>query len=467
MLDGPTETEPPHSNESLPMKALKIATVILAAGHGTRMRSALPKVMHEIGGRAMIAHVIDSAAALAPDRMTVVIGDHSPQVGEFAKVIRSDIAIAVQSPPKGTGHAVMQALPSLQEFSGAVIVLYADTPLVTSSTLAALADKISTGAAVAVLGFTPKDPGAYGRLKRDSSGALAAIVEAKDASQEELQIGLCNSGVMAIDAEFLQNNLEKIDSNNSKGEYYLTDIVALARRARRTCAVIEAAESEVLGVNSRVELAEAEAIFQSRMRRAAMENGATLADPATVYFSWDTKLGQDVSVGQHVVFGPGVTLADNAEVKPFSHLEGAVLAPKSSVGPFARLRPGSQLLPMSKVGNFVEIKNASIGEGAKVSHLTYIGDAEIGADANIGAGTITCNYDGFAKHKTFVGKGAFIGSNSSLVAPVTIGDGAYVGSGSVITKDVAPGDLSVARARQTAITGWVARFHNAQKNKKK
>lgn len=449
------------------MTDLKTAAVILAAGHGTRMKSALPKVMHKIGGRAMIAHLIDAAADLAPERMSVVIGDHSPQVGDFSKIIRPGIKVAIQSPPQGTAHAVMQALPALDGFSGAVLVLYADTPLVTPATLRALAGEIAKGAAVAVLGFTPEEPGAYGRLKLDKKGALAAIVEAKDAKPEELEITLCNSGVMAVDAAFLMKRLKDIDNKNAKSEYYLTDIVALARADGESCAVIEADADEVLGVNSRVELAEAESLFQNRMRKAAMENGATLADPATVYFSYDTMLGKDVVIGQHVVFGPGVTVADNAEIKPFSHLEGADVASGASAGPFARLRPGAQLKAGAKVGNFVEIKKAVIGDGAKVSHLTYIGDADVGADANIGAGTITCNYDGYGKFKTTIGKGAFIGSNSSLVAPVTIGDGAYVGSGSVVTKDVEPGDLAVARARQTAIKGWAARFHANHKAKKK
>jgi bifunctional UDP-N-acetylglucosamine pyrophosphorylase/glucosamine-1-phosphate N-acetyltransferase len=272
---------------------------------------------------------------------------------------------------------------------------------------------------------------------------------------------------MAFDAAFLMRRLKDVNANNTKGEYYLTDMVALAREDGEKCSVIEANADEVLGVNSRVELAEAEALFQQRMRRAAMENGATLADPSTVYFSWDTKIGKDVVIGQNVVFGPGVVVGDNAEIKPFSHIEGASLASNASAGPFARLRPGAELRAGAKVGNFVEIKKAVIGEAAKISHLTYIGDANVGANANIGAGTVTCNYDGHAKHKTTIGEGAFIGSNSSLVAPVTIGDGAYVGSGSVITKDVAPGDLSVARAKQTAIKGWVSRFRNAQKNSKK
>lgn len=442
-----------------------LAAIILAAGHGTRMKSKKTKVLHEVGGRSMIAHVIDAVSTLNPERIAVVIGDHAPEVGDHAKAIDNRITIAVQAPPQGTAHAVEQALPALEGFSGAALVLYADTPLVRPETMRALTEEIAKGAAVAVLGFTPDEPGAYGRLKLDENGALAAIVEAKDATTEELEIGLCNSGVMAIENAFLQARLKDIDNNNAKNEYYLTDIVALARQDGKKCAVIEAASDEVMGVNARTELAEAEAVFQKRMRRHAMENGATLCDPSTVYFSHDTIIGRDVVIGQQVVFGPGVEIGDSVEIKAFSHLEGAKVAAGASIGPFARLRPGADVKAGAKVGNFVEIKKAVIGEGAKVSHLTYIGDAEIGADANIGAGTITCNYDGYSKHKTIVGSGAFVGSNSSLVAPITIGDGAYVGSGSVITKDIEPGDLAVARGRQAAIKGWAARFHKMHEKK--
>ena len=447
------------------MPNLDTAAVILAAGHGTRMKSGKAKVLHEIGARPMIAHVIDAARALEPKRMAVVIGEHAPEVGDAATTIDASITTAVQAPPQGTAHAVAQALPALEGFDGAALVLYADTPLVRPETLRALAAKVADGAAVAVLGFTPDAPGAYGRLKLDESGALAAIVEAKDASPEELEIRLCNSGVMAIDAAFLRARLKDIGNDNAKGEYYLTDIVALARADGRACAVIEADADEVMGVNSRAELAEAEAAFQDRMRARAMENGATLADPSTVYFSYDTAIGRDVVIGQNVVIGPGVEIGDDAEIKPFSHLEGAKVAANASVGPFARLRPGADVGAEAKIGNFVEVKKAVIGDGAKVSHLTYIGDAEVGAEANIGAGTITCNYDGYNKHRTTIGAGAFIGSNSSLVAPVTIGDGAYVGSGSVITKNVEPGDLAVARGRQGAIKGWAARFHKMHEKK--
>lgn len=446
------------------MEDVDIAAVILAAGHGTRMRSTLPKVMHEIGGLAMIAHVIGAADALSPSQKTVVIGDHSPAVGDFAQSIDKDIAVAVQSPPQGTAHAVMQAMPILKDFKGAVLVLYADTPLVTPDTLVRLATTIKDGAGVAVLGFTPDDPGAYGRLKCDANGSLDAIVEAKDATPDELKIGLCNSGVMAIESELLKTRLSDIDCNNAKGEYYLTDIVALARRDGKRCEVIEADNDEVLGVNSRVELAEAEQVFQRRMRQAAMENGATLADPATVYFSHDTTLGKDVRVGQNVIFGPQVSVADNADIQPFSHLENTQVGTNATIGPFARLRPGTEIGDGAKIGNFVEVKKSTIAAGAKVNHLSYIGDAAVGAKANIGAGTITCNYDGFGKHKTIIGENAFIGSNSALVAPLNIGDGAYVGSGSVITKNIAKDDLAVARGRQAVIKGWAARFRKAHEN---
>ena len=442
-----------------------IACVILAAGKGTRMKSAKTKVLHEIGGRPMIAMVLDAAKTLAPSRLAVIIGDHAPEVGDYAQKIASSANIAVQSPPKGTAHAVEQALPFLEGFDGAVLVLYADTPLVASSTMAALCAQISQGAAVAVLGFRTTTPGAYGRLIIDSADTLSAIVEAKDASPEQLEISLCNSGVMAIDGAFLNARLQDIDNNNAKSEFYLTDIVALARADGKKCVVIEADEEEVLGVNAREELAVAEKLFQQRRRQQAMEAGATLIDPATVYFSFDTKIGSDVTIEPNVFFGPGVTIDNDVTIKANSHLEGATIASGATIGPFARLRPAARIGANAKVGNFVEIKKADIGDGAKVSHLSYIGDASVGADANIGAGTITCNYDGYGKHKTTIGAGAFIGSNSSLVAPVTVGEGAYVGSGSVITKNIEPGDLAVARGRQAAIKGWAARFRKTHEKK--
>jgi bifunctional UDP-N-acetylglucosamine pyrophosphorylase/glucosamine-1-phosphate N-acetyltransferase len=449
------------------MNKRAVAAVILAAGHGTRMKSSKPKVLHAIGGRSMLAHVMAAAEALSPARLSIVIGSQAPEVGEAARAIRPDVAVAVQNPPRGTGDAVRQAAPSIAGFYGAVLILYADTPLVRSATLDSLVAKVEEGAAVAVLGFKLADPGAYGRLKTNAMGALEAIVEAKDATTDELRISFVNSGVMAVDASFLARALPQLKDNNAKKEFYLTDVVAIARREGLPCAVVEADAEEVSGVNSRAELSEAEAIFQKNARRSAMEAGVTLIDPSTVYFSWDTKLANDVVIEPNVFFGPGVEIASGAVVKAYSHIEGARIGEDVSVGPFARLRPGAMLAREAKVGNFVEIKNSLVGERAKVPHLTYVGDASIGAEANIGAGTITCNYDGFSKHRTEIGAGAFIGSNSSLVAPVKIGDGAYVGSGSVVTKDVEADSLAVARGRQTAFMGWAAKFRAANAAKKK
>jgi bifunctional UDP-N-acetylglucosamine pyrophosphorylase/glucosamine-1-phosphate N-acetyltransferase len=451
------------------MNKPSVAAVILAAGHGVRMKSTTPKVLHKVGGRSMLAHAMAAAESLAPSRLAVVIGDHAPGVGEAARAERESVAVAVQAPPRGTGDAVKKAMPALDGFSGVVVVLYADTPLVTAETLRALIDKVSDGAAVAVLGFRPGDPGAYGRLKRAADGSLEAIVEAKDASPEELQIGIVNSGVMAAESGFLARALPRLTDENAKREFYLTDIVAIARSEGLSRAVAEADEEEVIGVNSRAELAIAEAIFQDRRRRAAMEAGTTLLDPSTVYFSFDTEIADDVVVEPNVLFGPGVKIARGATIRAFSHLEGAIVGEGASVGPFARLRPGARLHRGAKVGDFVEIKNADIGADAKVPHLAYVGDASIGAGANIGAGTITCNYDGFSKHRTEIGEGAFVGSNASLVAPVKIGKGAYVGSGSVITKDVEDDALAVARGRQSEIKGWAAKFRSvhAARNKDK
>lgn len=441
-----------------------IATIILAAGQGTRMKSKKSKVLHEIGGLSMLGHVLKSAGNLQPVTQTVVVGDGATAVEDEAKKNVPGVKIAIQSPPRGTGDAVIQAMPMLGDFQGVVIVLYADTPLVTPQTMNALINTISDGAAVGVLGFRPDEPGAYGRLKKTPDGALDAIIEAKDASPEELKIDLVNSGVMAIDSQFLKAALPKIEPNNAKNEYYLTDLVSIARSENLTCTALEADTEEVIGVNSRIELAAAEKIFQNRSRNQAMHDGVTLLDPSSVYFSHDTVIESDVVIEPQVFFGPGVTLKTGAVVKAFSHLEGTTIGNRANAGPFARLRPGAQIGDDAKVGNFVEIKKATLGPNAKVSHLTYIGDAEIGADANIGAGTITCNYDGFQKHFTKIGKGSFIGSNSSLVAPVTVGDGAYVGSGSVITKDIPDNALAVARGRQSILEGWATRFRS--KNKK-
>lgn len=449
------------------MSGFSISSVILAAGFGTRMKSARAKVLHEIGGRAMLGHVLDAAAALSPVSQSVVIGDHAPETGDYAKSVCGAVNIFVQSPPRGTGDAVKQALPAMENCDGAILVLFADTPLIRAETLKALADEIARGAHVAVLGFTPDEPGQYGRLKTDADGNLEAIVEAADASADELAIPLCNSGVMAFHAAFLREKIAAITNDNAKGEYYLTDTVAMARRSGQRCAIVKSAADDVLGVNARRELAAAEQIFQRRMRDAAMADGATLLDPDTVYFSYDTKIGRDVVIGQNVVFGVGVEIADDVIINPFTHLAGATIGPHATLGPFARLRPGADIQEGARVGNFVEVKKAQVGAGAKINHLSYVGDAEIGANANIGAGVITCNYDGFHKYKTTIGAGAFVGSNSALVAPVCVGDGAYIGSGSVITKDVSAGDLAVGRGRQATVKGWATRFRAAHSTKEK
>ena len=369
----------------------------------------------------------------------------------------------VQADRNGTGGAVKAARAELEGFTGTVLVLYGDTPLVRADTMAAAAGACADGAAVSVLGFRPSHFHQYGRLITDDSGALTAIVEARDASPEELDVNLCNSGVMAFAGEHLLGLLDKLDTNNSKGEYYLTDTVRLARAQGLSAAVVEGEEDELLGVNSREDLAVAEAVVQDELRSRAMENGATLVEPATVWFQHDTVLGRDVVVQPNVVFGPGVTVADNVDIRAFSHLEGATVSSGAVIGPYARLRPGAQIGEDAHIGNFVEIKNAEIGKGAKANHLTYIGDATIGAGANIGAGTITCNYDGFGKYRTTIGAGAFIGSNSALVAPVTIGDGAIVAAGSTISRDVEKDSLSIERADQVDKPGWAGSFRALKK----
>lgn len=441
-----------------------IASVVLAAGHGTRMRSDLPKVLHEVGRRPMLHHVMATANALGAERQAVVIGDQAPQVGDAARAFDQAAHVAVQNPPQGTADAVTAAMPALDGFEGIVLVLYADTPLVTQATLRQMVTVIEEGADLAVLGFTPEDAGAYGRLIQTPSGDLDRIVEAKEASPDELAVRLCNSGVMAMRAHVLREELPKVDNNNAKGEYYLTDLAGLVTAKGARAAIVTGSIDEVYGVNDRVELAAAEHIFQSSQRHAAMTAGVTLRDPSTVYFSYDTHIAPDAIIGQNVVFGPGVSIAAHATIEAFSHLEGCVVKSGATVGPYARLRPGTEVGEAAKVGNFVETKKVQLGAGAKVSHLTYLGDAVVGPDANIGAGTITCNYDGYTKFQTHIGAGAFVGSNSSLVAPVRIGDGAYVGSGSVVTKDVPQDALAVARGRQMQKAGWAIQFRT-KKNK--
>ncbi len=439
------------------------AAVILAAGQGTRMKSALAKPLHAVAGRAMLDWSLDLARAARTERIVTVWGAHSPAVRERAG--GAGALTVLQDPPLGTGHAVRQAQAVLNGFEGDVIVLYADTPLIRPETVEAVFGALDE-AAVAVLGFEPDAPGGYGRLIESAPGVLEAIVEAKDASAAQRAVRLCNSGVIACRAEHLWGWLAALKNDNAKGEYYLTDIVAMARAEGLEARVVRADAGEVLGVNDRADLAAAEAAFQTRRRTEAMRAGVTLIAPGTVFFSHDTRIEADVVIEPHVVFGPGVSVAGGAVIRAFSHLEGADVGPGCEVGPYARLRPGAVLEAAAKVGNFVEVKKSRLGEGAKANHLAYIGDSDVGAKANIGAGTITCNYDGFFKHRTVIGEGAFIGSNSSLVAPVEIGAGAMTGSGSVITADVPADALGLARPRQETKPGWAARFRAAMSAKK-
>jgi len=447
------------------MSTSRTAAVVLAAGLGTRMKSALPKVMHRVANRPMIGHLMDRLAEFGAERSIFVVSPGMDQVGAFVAPAET----VAQDPPLGTGHAVLAAREALAGFDGDVLVLFGDTPLLTVDTMRAMAAarRAAGDPAVVVLGFRPDDPAEYGRLVTDESGALRAIVEHKEASAAERAIGLCNAGIMAIDGARLFALLDEIGNDNAKGEYYLTDIVAIARGKGWNCAVVETADPvEVMGVNSRADLARAEAAMQDRLRAAAMANGATLTDPGTVWFSHDTRLGRDVLVGPDVVFGPGVTVADNVEIRAFSHIEGATIAEGALIGPFARLRPGADIRRDVHIGNFVEVKEALIEDGAKANHLSYIGDSRVGPAANIGAGTITCNYDGFFKDRTDIGAGAFIGSNTALVAPVKVGDGAIVGAGSVITREVAKDALAVTRAQQTERPGWAIKFRTRKQAEK-
>ena len=438
------------------------AAIILAAGQGTRMKSPLPKVLHPVGGRAMLDHAIDAAEALGCERVVVVVGAHSPEVrAHVAKRLGED-CIAVQDPPLGTGHAVRAAETALCDFIGQVVVTYGDVPLLTAADIEPV---FGSPDGVTVIGFEARDPGAYGRLVMDGEDLLA-ITEAKEASPEVLALTACNSGVMAAPAGLLFELLAEVRNDNAKGEYYLTDVVELARRRGAPTRAVFAAEDAVMGVNSQAELAQAEALFQQRRRAAFLAAGVTMPAPDTVHFAFDTEVGGGTVIEPYVVFGPGAKIASGARIRAFSHVEGATVAAGAEVGPYARLRPGADLGEKVKVGNFVEVKNVRMAAGAKANHLAYLGDGEVGAKANIGAGTIFCNYDGFFKHRTTVGEGAFVGSNSSLVAPVSIGAGAMVGSGSVIVKDVAPGDLALARGQQTAKAGWAARFMETMRAKK-
>src|SRR4051812_45924666 len=437
--------------------ARRCLAIVLAAGEGTRMKSARPKVLHEIAGRSMLGHVLSAVREAGAGRIAVVIGPERDDVTREAGRVAPDAAGFVQRDRFGTAHAVLAAREALREGADDVAIAFADTPLIEAETFARLRAPLAAGAAVAVLGFEAQDSTGYGRLLTDGD-RLLAIREDKDATDRERAVALCNAGLMALRGDLALDLLERIDNRNAKGEYYLTDAVALAVALGHRATVVTASEDEVRGVNNRAQLAAAEAVMQARLRRAAMLGGATLTAPETVFLSADTRIGRDVLIEPNVVFGPGVVVEDGVVIHAFSHLEGARVAQGATIGPFARLRPGATLGPKVKIGNFVEIKNAELGAGAKVNHLSYVGDASIGANANIGAGVVTCNYDGFAKHRTAVGAGAFVGTNSSLVAPVAIGDGAYVGSGSVITADVPADALALGRGRQTVKDGWAKAF---------
>jgi len=446
--------------------ATPLAIVVLAAGKGTRMKSARHKALHPIAGRPMIEHLLASVAELSPERQVVVVGDLREQL-EAALGTRA--TIAVQEPQLGTGHAVQQAEAALAGFKGDVLLMFADVPLIRPATMRRMRERLhaADAPAVVVLGFEPPDALQYGRIIADADGRIQRMVEHKDASEAERGCGLCNSGLMAVRSGDLFGLLARIGNANAQGEYYLVDIVNVASADGRTSAVVVADDpGEVVGINSRAELAAAEAQWQAFKRAEAMAAGASLRAPETVWFSWDTELGRDVTVEPNVVFGPGVRVANGATIRAFSHLEGATVGEGCEVGPFARLRPGAVLERKAKVGNFVEVKKAVLGEGAKANHLSYLGDAEIGAGANIGAGTITCNYDGYFKHKTVIGERAFIGSNTALIAPVKIGADAIVAAGSAVSRDVADGEMRMVRAEQLVKPGWADRFHEAMRKKK-
>jgi bifunctional UDP-N-acetylglucosamine pyrophosphorylase/glucosamine-1-phosphate N-acetyltransferase len=445
--------------------ARPLAAVILAAGKGTRMRSAKHKVLHPLAGRPMIEHLMAALGELAPERTVVVVGEGREQLQQ---ALAGRAEFVVQEPQHGTGHAVQQAESALADFEGDVLVLYGDVPFVRAGTMRRMIERLhGEGAPVAVvLAFEPDDPLQYGRVIA-TGDHVAWMVEHKDANADQRAVRLCNSGLLAARADVLFALLGQVGNDNAQGEYYLPEIVNIAVAEGHICAVITTDDpDEVAGINSRAELAEAEARWQRARRARAMAEGASLVAPETVFFSWDTRLGRDVRVEPNVVFGPGVEVADNVVIHAFSHLEGARLASGTSVGPFARLRPGAVLEEGAKVGNFVEMKQATLGPGAKANHLTYLGDATVGAGANIGAGTITCNYDGYFKHRTEIGPRAFIGSNSALIAPVKIGADAIVAAGSAVSRDVADGELRMVRAEQLVKPGWADRFHDMMKRKK-
>ncbi|WP_232014852.1 bifunctional UDP-N-acetylglucosamine diphosphorylase/glucosamine-1-phosphate N-acetyltransferase GlmU [Sphingopyxis sp. EG6] len=441
-----------------------IAAIVLAAGKGTRMKSDLHKVLHPIGGRPMLLHLMASVDALSPAKKVVVVGDKADQL-EAALGGTADLT--VQDPQLGTGHAVQQAETALAGFDGDVLILYGDVPFVPAATMQTMIDRLGAAdaPAVVVLAFEPADPLQYGRVITDGD-RVVKMVEHKDATDAERAVRLCNSGLMAAKARDLFALLARVTDDNAAKEFYLVDIVNIANADGRSCAVVKTDADDVAGINSRAELAAAEAQWQAFKRDEAMAGGASLRAPDTVWFSWDTELGRDVTIEPNVFFGPGVKVADNVTIRANSHIEGATIASGCEVGPFARLRLGTILGEKAKIGNFVETKKAVLGKGAKANHLTYLGDVTVGAGANIGAGTITCNYDGYFKYQTVIGENAFIGSNSALIAPVTIGRDAIVAAGSAVSRDVAAGDLRMVRAEQLVKPGWADRFHDTMRKKK-
>ncbi|RHW17442.1 bifunctional UDP-N-acetylglucosamine diphosphorylase/glucosamine-1-phosphate N-acetyltransferase GlmU [Sphingomonas gilva] len=449
-----------------PSTSRPLAAIILAAGQGTRMKSDRHKVLHPIAGRPMLLHLIDSIGQAGAERSVVVVGAGRGQID--AAVAPLGIATALQAEQLGTAHATLQARDALADFEGIVIVCFGDTPFLRAETITAMAARLEAEDAprIVMLGFRPDDAKAYGRIIADADGSIRKMVEFKDASEDERAVDLCNSGVTAIRAADLWPLLDRVGNDNAAGEYYLPDIVMLALADGGRAVVVETRADEVIGINSRAELAYAESRWQAARREAVMAAGVSLIAPDTVWFAHDTEIGRDVTIEPNVWFGPGVKIADRATIHAFSHIEGAVIGEGAEVGPYARLRPGAVLGEKSKVGNFVEVKKAVLGRGAKANHLTYLGDAEIGAGANIGAGTITCNYDGYFKYRTVIGEGAFIGSNSALVAPVSIGAGAIVGAGAVVTADVEADALALVRPEQRAKPGWAKRFRDAMMAKK-
>jgi bifunctional UDP-N-acetylglucosamine pyrophosphorylase/glucosamine-1-phosphate N-acetyltransferase len=453
--------------QGAPMSSGPVAVVILAAGKGTRMKSDLHKVLHPLAGRPMVEHLMASVEALGAAAKVVVAGSLREQVEAVAA--KHGASVVTQEPQLGTGHAVQQGEKALGNFDGDILILYGDVPMPSVATMRRMLERLNAADAPlsVVLGFRPPDPLVYGRIIADAAGAIEKMVEYKDASEAERAVTLCNSGLMAVRSADLWRLLKNVGNDNAAREYYLPDIIMLGLAEGRRSAVIEGEAWEVAGVNSRSELAVVEAEWQQRRRAEVMADGATLIAPETVWFAHDTVIGRDVVIEPNVFFGPGVTVGDGAVIHAFSHIEGAIIAKGAEIGPFARLRPGAEIGEGAKVGNFVEVKKATLGPGAKANHLTYIGDADIGANANVGAGTITCNYDGFLKYRTTIGEGAFIGSNSALVAPVTIGKGAIVAAGSVVTHDIAPDALGISRSMQEVKPGWAASFRAVMAGRKK